>query len=80
MMLVLVSTLLLARNIVNTSFSAKSAAFTDKINLNTQGFKKAKIMHYAAILEKNPVCRTAINAAGRNIIPVGAAYKRQAII
>ncbi len=54
MLLVLVSTLLLARNIVNTSFSAKSTAFTEQINLNTPGVKKAKIMHYAAILEKNP--------------------------
>jgi general secretion pathway protein C len=55
--LVVVSALLLARNIVNISFSSKSAALTEKINLNTPVFKKARLMHYAAVLENNPFGR-----------------------
>jgi general secretion pathway protein C len=51
-----VTTLLLIRNIINISFSAKEPLVTATKDKTSKGtvFKKKNIMHYSTILERNP--------------------------
>lgn len=52
---IIVTTLLLVRNIINISFSKKQSSAVQGNNIfKTVPSKKPDIMHYAAILEKNP--------------------------
>ena len=53
-MLVLVSSLLLARNLISISFSEKAPGLAINKLLKTEDSRKHTIMHYSVILEKNP--------------------------